>query len=685
MREAESEHPSPDVLQAFAAGRLDETVRSRIESHLWECDTCCDTLRELPLDTQDEQLRNLARAANDLAHPSDASRIADDSHATIPPELVDHPRYRISAVLGRGGMGVVFKAEHRLMERTVALKVIDRRLLSNPAAVKRFQLEVKAAARLSHRNIVVAHDAEHAGDVHFLVMEYVPGINLADLLRRQGRLSVLHACNYTMQTAAGLQHANEAGMVHRDIKPQNLMRNTNGTVKILDFGLARLAAEEDATRLTRAGTAIGTVDYMAPEQIEDSHQVDTRADIYSLGCTLYHLLAGQVPFPDRSPVDKLIAHARQQPRPLHTLSDMVPRPLSDRVHQMMEKDPARRPTTPAEVVRLLREYGKPQSSPQPPPPRPPEPRHHPLAAAEDAVHWLPTEVQLAPAARRTRDGWNHSLRLSVSAVAAMSAVVVAVVAGLLWWNGRRSQEKDSVPAQRLAPQELVPQELVPQELAPRSRPPQSIAQRPEQRVGHPGSPTEGSPARSTEFVSSDSVDDRWKDLLAEIRPSRQPTSGEWQQVPEGLLVSADPSAWLALPQIELPREYDVELVFTRRTGIDSIAIFFVSGTGQGSYEVDAWREHLAGIQSIAGKDLRENTTRVAGVRLENGRRYRIKLEVRRDGVTGHLDGKPLTRYRGTGSELRIEPIWGDVPRGSLALGAYLSETLFHELRLRRLN
>src|SRR4051794_4758231 len=170
-----------------------------------------------------------------------------------PADLRDHPRYRILAWVGAGGMGTVYKAEHRLMERVVALKVINRSLVGRPAMVARFQQEVRAAARLSHPNIVTAYDADQAGETHFLVMEFIEGINLDAVLAEQGRLSVACACDYARQAALGLQHAFERGMVHRDIKPHNLMRTPQGQVKILDFGLARYVSEAVPAELLGAG------------------------------------------------------------------------------------------------------------------------------------------------------------------------------------------------------------------------------------------------------------------------------------------------------------------------------------------------------------------------------------------------------------------------------------------------
>ncbi len=213
-------------------------------------------------------------------------------------------------------MGDVYKARHRKMERTVALKVINRGLVRKAEAIDRFHREVKAAAQLSHPNIVTAYDADQAGDFHFMVMEYVDGVDLSQTVKDRGALPVAEACDYIRQAAIGLQHAHERGMVHRDIKPHNLMVTADGTVKILDFGLASLAPKrlpdadtvEARGDLTAAGAIMGTPDFISPEQADDARQADIRSDIYSLGATLYYLLSGRVPFADGSVMHKLKSH-----------------------------------------------------------------------------------------------------------------------------------------------------------------------------------------------------------------------------------------------------------------------------------------------------------------------------------------------------------------------------------------
>ncbi len=293
----------------------------------------------------------------------------------LPPDVEHHPRYRVLGLLGAGGMGTVYKARHLLMDRLVALKVVNPGLVGEPEMAERFRREVKAAARLAHPNVVTAYDAERAGDTHFLVMEYVEGTNLARLVAERGPLPVGQACDYARQAALGLQHAHEQGMVHRDVKPHNLMLAPGGVVKILDFGLARFASEAAPPGgaaaappaggraapggLTSGYRGLGTADYLAPEEARDARTADIRADVYSLGCTLYHLLSGRVPFPEGTALDKLLCHAGRAPAPVRALRPEVPAGLAGVLALMMAKGPAGRPQSPAEAAAALAPFAGP--------------------------------------------------------------------------------------------------------------------------------------------------------------------------------------------------------------------------------------------------------------------------------------------------------------------------------------
>ncbi|WP_168175844.1 serine/threonine-protein kinase [Thermogutta terrifontis] len=266
--------------------------------------------------------------------------------------------YEILDQLGKGGMGVVFKARHRRMERVVALKTLPPQAMKDPESVQRFYREVKAAARLSHPNIVTAYDAGEQHGIHYLVMEYVDGQDLASLVKEHGPMPLEEALECVLQAARGLAYAHSQGVIHRDIKPSNLLVDRSGVVKILDMGLARLMfdpAKDGVTgdQLTATGQVMGTCDYMAPEQAVSTHRVDGRADIYSLGCTLYRLLTGEPPYPRQTLMEVLVAH-REAPIPsLSKARPDVPVEVDMVFQRMMAKRPEDRYQRMEEVIEAL--------------------------------------------------------------------------------------------------------------------------------------------------------------------------------------------------------------------------------------------------------------------------------------------------------------------------------------------
>ncbi|NUQ64317.1 MAG: serine/threonine protein kinase [Pirellulales bacterium] len=269
--------------------------------------------------------------------------------------------YVVLDEIGAGGMGKVLKAQHRRMERIVALKVLTSKLVDSPDALRRFHREVKAAARLEHPNIVTAHDAGDVCGTHFLVMQYVRGTDLSQIVKDQGLFSVEQAADCILQAARGLEYAHRQGVIHRDIKPGNLLLDEKGTVKILDMGLARIErqlgaegpAAEDNEKLTSTGMAMGTCDYMAPEQAEDTHSADGRADIYSLGCTLYRVLTGKPPYQGDTPIKVILGHIRNPIPSLRTIRLDVPEELDAVFQKMIAKRPEDRYQSMTAVIEAI--------------------------------------------------------------------------------------------------------------------------------------------------------------------------------------------------------------------------------------------------------------------------------------------------------------------------------------------
>lgn len=266
--------------------------------------------------------------------------------------------YVILDKLGEGGMGLVLKAEHRRMRRVVALKVMNTEALKTRGAIQRFEREVQAAARLEHPNIVTAYDADLAGDTHFLVMQFVEGEDLSAIVKRSGPLPLDRAVDCVLQAARGLEFAHQNGVVHRDIKPHNLLLSKEGVVKILDMGLARIEEPLGSGRestLTSTGAVLGTIDYMSPEQAEDTKQADARSDIYSLGCTLFYLLTGKAPYFGETTMKRLLAHRESE---IPSLADRIDessqttrvRNLDSVFQKMLAKRPANRYASMAEVI-----------------------------------------------------------------------------------------------------------------------------------------------------------------------------------------------------------------------------------------------------------------------------------------------------------------------------------------------
>jgi tRNA A-37 threonylcarbamoyl transferase component Bud32 len=355
-----STHPDADDLDDFLLGRLGDDRHDCVEAHVSDCPACLavaagrvpgDTFVELLVaaETRDSLTRSAAGATPSFAF----APTIDGSTTSVPaaPGLLNHPRYRLVRPLGSGGMGSVWLAEHVILRRPVAIKFIRPEFLARPDAADRFRREARAVARLAHPNIVAAHDAEEAGGTCFLAMEYVPGECLAELVRSSGPLPAVEACRVARDVARALATAHAAGLIHRDIKPHNLIRSPDGPTKVLDFGLAT-AVVGMSDNLTGAHAIVGTPDFIAPEQAEDVRTADARSDLYALGCTLHFLLSGRPPFPEGTLLQKLDAHRGTPAPPIAGL----PSGLSAVLSKLMAKRPGDRFQNATDVVAALQPF-----------------------------------------------------------------------------------------------------------------------------------------------------------------------------------------------------------------------------------------------------------------------------------------------------------------------------------------
>jgi serine/threonine protein kinase len=364
-------HPSAESLQAYGIGKLaDSTVADSIYQHL---ETCAECRNKVAAVTGDDFVLRMRNARRDGAasyptrggHETAADRNAAGQVTTgppfvpdLPPELRNHPQYEVQRELGHGGMGVVYLARNKLMDRLEVLKVAYNKRLGQAGDIQRFLREIRSAAKLSHPNVVTAYNALQLGELLAFAMEFVPGDDLVKVVKNYGKpLPVPTACYYAREAALGLQHAFEKSMVHRDIKPQNIILAREGKkhiIKILDFGLAK-ARSEGRTQLdlTGVGQALGTPAYMPPEQWLDSARADIRADIYSLGCTLHFLLTGSAPFSAQSEMDYFLKHQTEIAKPLNEVRADVPAELAAVVAKMIAKKPEDRYQTPKEVAQGL--------------------------------------------------------------------------------------------------------------------------------------------------------------------------------------------------------------------------------------------------------------------------------------------------------------------------------------------
>jgi serine/threonine protein kinase len=576
--------------------------------------------------------------------------------------------YRLLKRLGAGGMGQVYKGIHRRLEKLVAIKLLPVYKAGDPRALARFDREIKAAGRVNHANVVQALDAREIDGTRFLVMEFVDGVNLSLLVRTCGRLEIADACELTRQAALGLQAAHEHGLVHRDIKPSNLMLSRGGQLKILDLGLARFRAEPvEPGEVTEVGETIGTAEYIAPEQVADSHRVDIRADIYSLGCSLYRLLTGQPPFYGakyHTAVEKMVAHLKEPPPSVIELRSEISEPLAAIVQRMMTKDPDDRYATPAEVAaaiepyaagsdltKLLNQYDAASKT----------------VANADSVSWSlirPESLSDAVPASSAEPQLSESplspkkkgrLGALILAAALLVLLCLALVAGRRLWSNNAD---------------------------PHGRSPNNSS-----------NDSGNLPPPPVDLCGKELPQNKWIDVLPYTDLERDRVSDFWETRDNG--IGCDGAS--GYPRFALPvgvhGDYDLEVVFTRNTGEGLIRILMPLGdqnlpqlllaTGDG---------RTCGFNDYKGHSLTDGGTPTVSLSepLTNGTRYTVLISVRLNGdestIDVKLDGEPLIHCMAPPSAFppnHIEdPANGARPVVGVQAG---SDVTFHSARLRMLN
>lgn len=362
--------PTRATLQSLSLGKLEESHSDELVLHLQHCELCQNEMQKIDSveDTFVSSLRNGARETDEysdevglkLAATLALASLANANEDSLPQSVGE---YEIVEPLGGGGMGQVYLARHTKLQRQVAVKVLADHRRWDQTMQERFASEMRTIGALNHPNIVVAHDAREVDGLAVLVTEYIEGMDLGAILRREEMLSITDACKVIVETCNALEYCQTKGLVHRDIKPSNIMIDTNGNVKLLDLGLARLHDSDDSNQreFTATGHAIGTADYVAPEQINDSRNVDARTDLYSLGCTFFKLLTGRPLFASvefASAFAKMNAHVSETAPNVRALRADVPAAVDALIAKMLAKAPADRPANAAEVRVVAEQFSR---------------------------------------------------------------------------------------------------------------------------------------------------------------------------------------------------------------------------------------------------------------------------------------------------------------------------------------
>ena len=547
-------------------------------------------------------------------------------------------RYKLVDCLGQGATGTVFKAADP-HGQAVAVKVLSADAPDGQDVISRFRREVRLAAALDHPHLVMVHDAGEVDGQHYLVTEFIEGRDLKFWVNHYSPLPVDWACECIRQTALGLQHASEHGIVHRDVKPGNILVlakdfTTPPVIKVLDLGVA--SVREKALKgesLTKMGEILGTPDYMSPEQAQNPKDADIRADIFSLGCTLFHLLTGRPPYLGATPMEKLNARLAEDAPRLRSLREDVPQSLDDIVAKMLERDPDKRFQTPAEVARLLAPLAMTGDS---------------ESESEDVPAWRPlyTDPLQAGGEGESRPASQSS---GLKVYLGGAAVALATATGVLLAVGE-------------VPQYVT---LTTGTLAGLALGCWLVAL------------LRGS---TTATTSAGRAVQPSIDLLAGIDPHRDSVEGAWQKLNHVLTSPDNKYARLQIP-FHPPEEYELELVAERKQGNAALVVGLVAGGRQFSVVLDGWGGTISGLGLVDGQAYDSNGTTHRGKLLGRGSRHRILCRVDRDAVEVEVDGQLAIEYRSSFDRLSLFDSWHVPDDRGLILGSIATVYSVYEIRL----